>query len=303
MDWTGYGDNYDGEMDEVKDLIISQSTIESMQLCPARVGLSGEPGFVKTVSEAMSFGTLVHALVEKVVTGAVTTADYTNQGIEQLWADLALEDGFDLHTVATGERIDASVDEARFALSSFAAWWNIEARAVDVLETEERKYKHLGTLPALPVGRQVWVGGTPDCVAARGAVTKLYDWKTAGRGWNEGKGLVRIQSPIYTWLALGDIEREVEFDYIVWNRRAGQWDRHPLRITPANVQAAKQTAWMWAKQIDAGAYPGTPGGESYGKYRRGWHCSARYCGAWEICPFKGLIPDNVDLEEGIVHGW
>jgi hypothetical protein len=50
-------------------------------------------------------------------------------------------------------------------------------------------------------------------------------------------------------------------------------------------------------------YPATPAGESYGKYKRGWHCSAKYCGGWEICPFKGLIPDDADLEEKITHGW
>lgn len=302
MDWTGYGDHVEAEIDEENDIIISQSTIESMLLCPARVGLADEPGFVKSVSEAMLFGTLVHKLAERVVDGSVTTKDYTNQGIEETWVELAKDDGVDLLSVGTAERIDASVDEARFALQSFAAWWNVEGKPYTNFDVEWRIHRPLGTLPD---GRNVWVGGTPDLVAwTEDNAPKLYDWKTAGRGWNEGKGLVRIQSPLYTWLALGEPdEASVDFDYIVWNRKSGRWDRHPLVITPGNIHAAKRTAWMWAKQIAAGSFPGTPGGESYGKYRRGWHCSAKYCGAWEICPFKGLIPDDVDLEEKISYGW
>lgn len=279
------------------DLLIRQSTIESMMLCPAKVGYSFHEDYDHTPSEPMFFGTVMHAVLEEHVRDGGPLHLHQPDYVETIIEKEAIDDGFDLSEVTNPVYVAAMAAEAVHAYQAWLTqWWAKKEAFFEPLVIEERLVRPLGTLPN---GRAVWVHGTPDI----GQQSGMTDWKTAGRGWKPGKGEVRIQSPTYLWL-MEDIRgvREGLADYVVYDRSKQRWSSHLVSVSDTQVDAALKTLWTYARAIDAQVFPPTPSAPA-GRSGRGWWCSAKYCGAWDPCEFKGLIADDVDLLEIRTSNW
>ena len=278
-----------------KDVIIRQSTIESMSLCPARVGYSVEDGFDPTPSEPMAFGSLVHQLIENTLVNGGRGLHANVPYIKDTLVDVLKSDGFDIHDLTNEHHIHNMALEARDALVAWEEqWWMPYGSKRTQIAVEVKIVKPLGMLTK---NCAVWVQGTPDFVHAHG----IDDWKTAGRGWNAGKGDARIQGELYTWLEFETFQDvlqrsdAVPFTYVVYNRATRKWDPWVIEVTADSISSALFTAWEWAKQIRHKVFPPTPASAA-GRPGRGWWCSAAYCSAWNICDFKHMIQDGKLLD-------
>lgn len=302
--WDGFLVEPDHERDEDFDLILRQSTVKSMDLCPARVGYSGTPGYDATPSEAMAFGTLVHLMIEQTLKDP---KPWTKGRALEAWVKALSAEGVDLFAIADIEVLEASALEAVSAHLAWYDWWTSRRDKLDTrtMAVEQKLWRPLGQLPN---GRAVWLHGTPDVIEVdpndrfRGV-----DWKTAASGWKEGRIHFEMQPSAYTWLAaplIGDGEDRLELDwtYAVYSRASAEWVEHHTHRGPAEVKAWLRHAWMRAKEIDAQAFPFTPVVTVYGKTQRGWWCSAKYCAAWNVCEGKYLA-DGVDETEQSTPDW
>ena len=299
----GFGTLPSWEEPRPDDILVRQSTIGSMQLCPGRTGLSQEPGFNNTPSEAMFFGSVVHAMIDRFLTlgdeGAWPFQLTTWEAIHETMLTEAIDDGFVLSEVATTEQIVLFVDEVR---SSCQAWysqvWQEWFHEINVVGSEVKLTRPLGVLAD---GRAVWLQGTPDIHTG----ADLYDWKTSGSKWSiNGDGLTKgsfqPQAPLYLHL-MGLTEGH--FTFVVYDRKEGTWTTHTTEWSASSVASAVRNAWEVGKQIGAKAFPYLPFESSFGKYKRGWHCSPKYCGAWDICPGKDMISDGIDTSVKIDRRW
>lgn len=283
------------------DIHLSQTTVNNAQLCGGKILYRNDPLYNHTPSEAMSYGTMAHGMAELDLLDLMDgngLRHWTPKSVERLWADgLANErDGSWLLTdLATRERINKSVNEA---LTGHILWRR------DVLPTlgeptstwlvEERVTRCLGVLPD---GRAVWFGGTADLVDEDKPM--IFDWKTSGRKWDQSKADAGNQASYYTWLY--DIP---DHEYHVYSRKDKMWDVYSTSRTPEQVDAALRNAWMVAKSIADGSLVVNPWASTFGKYKRAWYCSARWCAAWAACEMKS-INDNVWEEQpiDIQEGW
>lgn len=295
MNWDGFLDINNEQFDvdvQPEDIVVRQSTAESYFLCPGRVGHAQDEGFKDVPSFAMSRGSFEHLLIERHLTGQPRLS--STEELVDLWYKMLLEEGHDLWDLAERSQIEEAVAEARVAYFAWVMWY--QSQQIRPAEVERLVIKPLGVIE----GRRVWIQGTPDYVATNG---DIYDWKTAGRAWPQGKEMTRIQAAIYTYLAFDDPDWPVTFRYLVWAWDAQQWEEREVKVTEENVSAALMTMWQIARAIHTQSFPYTPQGESYGKHKRGWHCSPKYCSAWEICPGRGLIHDDQPLDCGKSVSW
>lgn len=295
FDGLGNLPTYDEPLDT--DLLIRQSTIESMMLCPTKVGLSLHPDYDSTPSEAMFFGTVIHATIEWRLLNGPHLCLSSPAWVTEFIRGLATDDGFNLDDVATATQIKTMADQAIVAYQTWEQqWWAFKGPAMKPLAIEQRLIRPLGTLPN---GRAVWVHGTPDVLHQPGMV----DWKTAGRGWELGRATTRIQTPTYLWL--GETIRGVREgigEYIVYDRSRQEWSVHPVPVTEDTIQAALRTLWEYSRMIDAQVFPPTPNTPT-GRPGRGWWCSVTYCNAWNLCPYKALVADDRNLVEVRISSW
>ena len=279
------------------DLLLRQSTIESMMLCPARVGYSTHPEHDHTPSEPMFYGTVVHAVIEDHITNGESLRLHSPDYVRELMEKIAVDDEFDIGATAPEHLLQSFAQEVVEAYQAWLSqWWAMKSNFFKPLAIEERLIRPLGTLPN---GRAVWVHGTPDALLQSG----MTDWKTAGRGWSPGKGEVRIQTPTYLWLG-EDIRgvREGIGDYVVYDRSKKTWSSFIVPVFETQIDAALQTLWEYARQIDAQVFPPTPAAPA-GRPGRGWWCQPKYCGAWDLCTYKGLVADDMNLTEVRISTW
>jgi len=293
---AGLGD-IDGIGSEPADdaIIMRQSTVGSMDLCPAREGYRLQ-GVRQIPSEAMTFGTMIHSFAEQRLMGLsrVVTAD----DLESWWVEAVAKDGHDLHDLAAPDVVAAGVQEA---LQACAAWDKAVRPHVDREGAGDPEVSMLAPIGTTPRGREVWLQGTADYVTA----TRIFDWKTAGRGWKESKAHSTGQASAYTFLAEATGRGLIpDHTYWVWNRQAYTWNHWDTHREPEHVTAWLAHAFMRALEIENGAFPFTPWASTFGDFKRGWWCSAKYCSAWDVCEGKYL---NDDVWEGqvvqITVGW
>ena len=271
-------------------LWLRQSTIGSWELCPARVMQSDQEGFNDTPSEAMSFGTLVHEMTALDLAHGGTP--WTVKQTEDLWDSLLTDEyGRSLYELASEDLIKSSVEEA---IGAVALWHRVVEPTLPAGERliEQRMEAPLGILQS---GREVWLHGTGDLIYTDGQPG--YDWKTAGRGWNDTKAIAIGQPSAYTYLTWYNHGVYIpSWKYWVYDRQKCEWQLHETVRTPKQVSAWLRHAFGIAKSIDAGATAYVPWQSTFGKFKRGWWCSAKFCGAWSICKGK-QIADDVDESE------
>ena len=85
----------------------------------------------------------------------------------------------------------------------------------------------------------------------------------------------------------------------VYNRRIREWEAIPTRRRVKDINAALHTAQAYASKLEAGIFTATPIMDTFGKQKRGWYCSAKFCGEWNICPAKYLNDDKNENELAI----
>jgi len=289
----------------LEPLYMHQSWMGSASLCAAKQDPKHleHPDYDPTPSEAMSFGSLVHALIAQQI-GLLGAGYDLNPpqpaAILNLWQRLAVErDGFILDRQAELGSLRKSALEARDALDAwYRAIWQPSLQHEDIIAHEVELEKLIGYLPS---GRAVILRGTPDVVKTHA----LDDWKTSGRWFDQGKADTQIQGPTYAILAEHCYPKVAPIEsmtYWVYNRSKGAWSPAVQTITKESKVALVATAMQFAAMREAGAYPPTPAANS-GKNGRNWHCSPKYCNAWNVCDYKGLIPDGADLTAKRDRGW
>jgi hypothetical protein len=266
-------------------LVVRPSSWQGFQLCGYRVALSGEEGFDGTSSEPMAWGSGVHKLnANHILTGH--GADGPAEAM-QVWIEEMADKGENILNYASSSYL---LQQSQEMLAAHKLWiarfWEPVGQHLEVLTVEETRQRPLGVLPS---GREVWIRGTADFVT----VAKVWDWKTAGRGWKRGKAESNIQHTIYAWLVEA-LTAVSEAAYVVYNRQTAEWswDDTTLPVTADSIAVALRAMYEMALQIDTGTATASPhvrGGFGDG---RSWACSPKFCGAWNICPAKHLIQDG-----------
>ena len=280
-----------------KSLTVRNSTVDSLLLCGKRVGYARTEGFDHVPSEAMFFGTVVHDRIEAYIEGGTTLELFTGPAIQRAADELASAEGFDYFDIDPDRRVqfEREVSDAVWRWEDEVYPEHLDDMVKYGVIAEQTRLRQLGTLPD---GESAWFQGTADMI-----VPSQYgvDWKTAGRGWHESRAHATNQAAAYTWLYP---ESEGRFCYWVYDRTAGEWTPYWTERTQAQVDAYLEVAWGAALQIWSGAYTAKPWDSTFGKYKRGWWCSPKYCGAWNVCEAKHIADDlDESVPIDITKGW
>ena len=134
-----------------RPLVVSASTLEGLLTCPAQWFLQREAGGSEVSSAQQGFGTVVHALAERVASGDLVAEDVDTHLmplVDQVWDRMAFR------TPWSGGRERAAV---RDALARFLAW-HTRPGARTVVATEGR----LSAEVTLPDGTAVRLHGYAD---------------------------------------------------------------------------------------------------------------------------------------------
>lgn len=277
--------------DEEQDTLVRQSTIGQMQLCPKRVELDGEPGYLDAVSEQLVFGQCVHYLAEQDLSAGEPRLDLLANMHE--WVETILHEQYDW-TLAQVPNTRDFFDEVSGA---YRLWRTVVHPSLkgSPLAVEGTMTLYVGD------GRdtRIVLQGTADVIYA----SRLMDWKTSRSPWSQAKADVSIQASLYMALAKQEYGIEAK-KFRFWNyaRQRREWNYLDTERTVAQIDAALLSAYEYGKQIEAGVFPATPVPEASFQKKRGWYCSPRFCGAWNICPSK-YMNDDVNEKVLAIRSW
>ena len=273
--------------------IIRQSTINEFQLCPARVGYKGAEGYLAPLGEPLTVGDSLHYMTSRHMAG-----DSPNDimGTFDEWLEGKLCNEYQW----SSKLIPNYGDLKKEIFDCYRLW--IFQIYQPSLSLESSVYMEQILYMCLSEAENLWLQGTPDL----GILSKrLLDWKTAksDRQWSQARADLSIQASLY--LALHNAvfqEQLTKFTFAVYNRAKAEWGTFDTTRVETEQIAALYTATQYARQMKAMVFPATPVSESYGKKQRGWHCSAKWCGAWNICEAK-FLNDNVDETVVAIREW
>ena len=278
------------DFDEENDIVIRQSLIGQLQLCAGRVGFQNHEGYLESVSEPLVFGQCVHHIIAE----DLIHDEQQDKLLQSMgdWVDEILHEQYDwsLKQVPDVPKFFSEIGVA------YRLWRKtVRPKLSDILSIEEEQTLFLGE------GRQsnIWLQGTGDVVTA----TSLVDWKTSGRGWKQVKADVSIQASLYMPLTKQNLGESIrKFTFWVFNRQAGAWQRHVTHRKVEQIDSALATAYQHGLQLEAEVFPCTPVPESSFNKKRGWYCSPKFCGAWNICDAK-YMNDGKDEKVVAVRSW
>lgn len=280
-----------GEYDPDEDILVRQSTIGQLQLCAKRVELADKAGYLEPVSEAMAYGTCLHYIIEKDMAAGEPRLDMLSNMDE--WVEAVLVEQYDWTL--------AKVPNPRDFFGELAIGYRTWRKQVEPtlrgkpIGIEETMTLHLGE------GRErsIWLQGTADLVYK----TRLMDWKTSNSKWKQEKADVSIQASLYMALAKQTFGIEIkDFRFWTYYRKSREWTPFDTERKVREINAALLSAYEYGLQMEAGIYPATPVPESSFAKKRGWYCSAKFCGAWNICPAK-YIADGKNTQEVAIRSW
>lgn len=285
-------------------IIVRQSTYNAYALCPARIKYRDHGGYNGVPSEAMSWGTLMHKLIELKIANPNDMVLSNTSQIITLWNQLILEDtddAYGLDDLATEETRVSAVIEAIDALGVWeSAIWRPYYASAEILGTEVALEQQIGEVnPSF--GIPIILQGTVDLIMPN----HIVDWKTATTGWRPGKAEANIQAASYAYLASMagyEMNLPIQVTYVVYSRKDGRWDRHDVFVDRQTIQGTLETMRELGHAIYHRTFVATPQANS-GRLGRNWHCSAKYCGAWDVCVEKAIVPDGADLTERSAIVW
>lgn len=301
----GYGDIPDIDPFDDSVFVTRQSDIK--RKCPAEILYRDHEGYNFVPSEPITIGTTAHAGIEEMLM-AETDNELEHAlekwsvlpYVEQQVLDTMRNDGVDdpMSVIGSKWQLRSTAEEVSLAVREWHRTLYPWFKQQNVIAIEQRMRRLLGTSPN--TGRPIGVEGTPDLVVWRA----IDDWKTSKKDWDPSRATGEIQSPLYTWLASDMLEGvDIPFNYRVWDRGKAKWATHTVHVDEMQVEAAKRIAWQFALAHEAGALVAQPADSTFGKVKRGWWCSPKYCPAWEVCEYKGLVLDGVDLDTSIPVTW
>lgn len=255
---------------------------------------------MEPVSEALVFGTGVHYCCENHVANPSGQAALIKPANFNAWMEKILVEQYDWS-------IDQIPDKdykkmRRQIIEAYRLWvlqvYEHDIKGETVLAAEEPLYVHVGDWQ----DRRIIAHGTPDLVLE----SRMEDNKTTNAAfkWTQDKADTEIQPTLY--LAMFNLTHGTElteFKYRVYDRKKEDWETLRTARTVAQQLAALRVAYFYGVQMAAGAFPATPAVEEYRKHKRGWYCSTKWCGAWNVCDMKSLIDDGTDLTELAVREW
>jgi hypothetical protein len=256
--------------------ILRPSDIGAWTLCPKRLELKDTQS--EYPSYAMSRGSLLHARIEHHLTRGKTFNAYDEY--DQI-VSRDTHGNVEALDLPAGKVADLIV-ETEYA---YQTWLTQVAPTIekfgDDIVVEHRLERELGAHT---------MGGTPDLVVPGEKL--IIDWKTANRQWKDTKAEGELQPPAYTWL---NDWAEATFVFWVCDMSNYQWKAHKVVVTDIQVDAWWGLANEVGNAVDAGIYAPTPSGQSWTGVR-GWHCSPKYCSAWNVCDAKHLIADMQGIQ-------
>lgn len=291
-------------------MVITQSTVGSMELSPCRV-IAVPDGLRTFTSEPMFGGTVPHAIIEEVVTGQADRLKAMSVKHILEVAEEALE--FEAWPGTLAALVGDPMEWASGLSALIAEWWtgpwSTEVRHMDLIEAEVPRWKMhpYGKLPhternlAVATGGIDFIGRDPE----RGIVG--IDWKTTGRQWYQNAGGGRIQHQLYDFLVMDEYEVD-EWVYWVGDRSTNKWEPRKAKVTERSRAAALDRVWQWAVYLDDPDRPYlcTPSdGKSRGwwakpQYNHGWCLSCRYLGDGWDTDWEGVEAQAVDGEGRLV---
>jgi hypothetical protein len=282
------------------DILISQSTINNLLKCPAAVGYakSDVEGVLPVFGEKVHFGTVFHGVCEQVIAGENLIKVTNQQNVLELARQLILEDGVDwIEYTTEQDRIEFAEEILHAVHVWHKLFWEPYSPSIVDPVSEGRLYTQIGEIG----DRRVILAGTPDLLCSYLNEPVLFDWKTSGRPWKPGKSELELQGSLYMFLA----EQNTGIQYrkacfVVYDRSKGQLEELWTERSDKHVETAVKTALAWANMIAKEVFPPTPVVWEFMKPKRGWHCSPKYCQAWNVCEYKFLPDDKSEYEKAVI---
>jgi len=250
-----------------------QSELGTWMMCPEQLRLSRADMLPRRETEATAVGTSVHAGIEAVLKGEAT---------HETGMDVALET-WDSMIPNIDRWVRVSPEQCAVHVANcYSSWADTVLPGLPEIVMVEQHFKVLLSETA---ERRIWLSGTVDAVDADGTV---WDWKTAGRAYEPWEAdRFKIQPTVYTYAAkhAWGIDNH-EFAYAVMVKKA-----QPVQAQVLRVQR-NQGHWEWLnRQATSLAVAIEAELPVWQLNDQGWHCSPRWCGAWETC--KGELVEGV----------
>lgn len=276
--------------DEEEDTLVRQSIIGDCQLCEYRVKLATQEGYLQAISEPLVFGTCTHHLIAQDLLVGEPRLDLLTSMDEWVEEILVTEYDWSLSQVPNPRDFFAEVTTA------YRQWRkSVYPKLPEAIALEKEMYMYLGEGDK----GNYHLRGTPDAVFEN----QIMDWKTSGRPWKDGKAHYSIQASLYMGLVKQDTGIPIrKFVFWIFNKSKREWQAIRTERRVKEINAALVSAYDYARKIEAGVYTATPVREVFSKKERGWYCSAKYCGAWNICPVK-YLNDDVDENVLAIRSW
>lgn len=276
-------------------IIVRQSTIGSMELCPARVGYEMQGLSIQPTGDAITFGQVVHSLCEDHLLNGPQPVQpkHLDERIERI---LVEQYDWDISRVKNYKQYRRNVVEA-YRLWTFQVYEHFLA---DEIKGNRRFYVEQDLYWRF--SDRVWGRGTPDLATKY----SMWDFKTTNAAfkWNQEKADTNFQATYYLALhnlTFGKDWQLDKFRFVVYDRKNNDWNVLDTSRTKEQMASALLIAEQYGYQIQAGVFPATPFKEEYGKVKQGWYCSAKWCGAWNACAYKGI--GQRDTSEEAVREW
>lgn len=286
----GFGASVAGDTPADGAVFVRPSAHATWMLCQAAVAFTSHPQYDNTSSMQASRGTGVHLLNEMHIAFG-TVFDSAEQTLDAWTAEMARR-GEGFHDFTTPTR---RIEVAQEILTAHQKWveqfWLPVGQHLDIISTERKMQMPLGVLPN---GREVWLRGTADLVTAE---PKVWDWKTSSTGWQTAKLNEITQHLSYAALVEHELEIQPrEAAYVVYDFKSGTWSWSEFTVSFGRPQIDRvlREFFKMGAVLDADAAMASPAkrGASWGQDGRGWWCSAKWCGAWDICDGKYLLDDG-----------
>lgn len=272
-------------------MILTQSTINSLELSPCRVTTIPE-GVRVEPSEAMFFGTVQHAGIEAFLKDELSHVALSAPAV---WSKIAYEKA-DAEGIPLDKRLnDKHLDWMSEQAALFTAWYHDFYTPVGRHWPTQLVEEPLAT----PLGR---FNGRDVFFATRGVDWLTgpvgenigVDFKTSARGWWGNKGTAMNQDDAYTYLLYADSGHMVyDWRFVVGNRSKNAWDIYSTEVTAQSMNAFIKRVDGWAKFLTLDDIPHICTPLDSGT-ARGWWSRPDYNHAWNFCPTCRFVGDEYD---------
>lgn len=277
--------------DGVTTFRFRQSWINTLYKCPEQARREMLGLTVRTVNDAMSMGTAVHAGIEALLRGH-TTHDSLLKSTTVMDEIIGGSEGEFKWEQTRGR--DEALNLIRYALMSFykhtlptvGTVASIEQSFKVELDRRDRPEETMFRFPD-PEQEVLELTGTHDMANTDHV---LWDWKTANREWQawEPKRFY-VQPTVYNYAYFVETGILPTFNYIVFNKNGKVTQPQVVPVTRTQEDFDWLRHQLWAV-VDL--YKATNGGAvAWPMLDQGWHCSPKWCPVFAAGECKGKYKD------------